>query len=117
VKKNYNQGGMKVLKLRTALCLALIVGTLTLLNGVLQGARIETIIYRIIVSIAIFGFIGYGIGLIVERFFENIALKKLEEKSQRDELKENEPSDDVTENSEFAPFTSTSFEQITRPKE
>ncbi|AJQ27343.1 hypothetical protein [Pelosinus fermentans] len=105
-----------MLKLRTALCLALIVGTLTLLNGVLQGARIETIIYRIIVSIAIFGFIGYGIGLIVERFLK-IALKKLEEKSQRDELKENEPSDDVTENSEFAPFTSTSFEQITRPKE
>jgi hypothetical protein len=53
----------------------------------------------------------------VERFLKNIALKKLEEKSQRDELKENEPSDDVTENSEFAPFTSTSFEQITRPKE
>ncbi len=109
---------MKVLKLRTALCLALIVGTLTLLNGVLQGARLETIIYRIIVSVAIFGFIGYGIGLIVERFLKNIALKKLEEKSQEDRLKENESSDDdITDNSEFAPFTSTSFEQITRPKE
>jgi len=117
VKKNYNQGGMKVLKLRAALCLALIVGTLTLLNGVLQGARLETIIYRIIVSVAIFGFIGYGIGLIVERFLKNIALKKLEEESQKDRLQENESSDDITDNSEFAPFTSTSFEQITRPKE
>ncbi|SFL72551.1 hypothetical protein [Pelosinus propionicus] len=106
-----------MLKLRTALCLALIVGTLTLLNGMLQGARLETIIYRIIVSVAIFGFIGYGLGLIVERFFKKIALKKLNEKYQSDTLKENEPSDDVTGNSEFAPFTSTSFEQITRPKE
>ena len=117
MKKNYNQGGMQVLKLRTALCLALIVGALTLLNGVLQGARLETIIYRIIVSVAIFGFIGYGIGLIVERFLKKIALKKLEEKSQGDKLTNNDYPDDIADNSEFAPFTSTSFEQITRPKE
>lgn len=101
-----------MLKLRIALCLALVVGTLTLLNGMLQGARLETVIYRMIISIAIFGFIGYGIGMIVESFLH----KKLIEKFQKNSLQE-EVLDKDMEESEFTPFTSNSFEQITRPKE
>lgn len=106
-----------MLKLRSALCLALIVGALTLLNGMLQGARLETIVYRIIISIAIFGFMGYGLGMIVERFLKNIAIKKVEQGQKKDILNEERPLEDLPVSSEFAPFTSTSFQQITRPKE
>jgi len=108
---------MKVLKLRIALCLALIVGALTLLNGMLQGARLETVIYRIIISIAIFGLIGYGLGIIVERFLENIVVKNIEQ-GPKDIVNEEQPlEEDLPVDSEFAPFTSESFQQITRPKE
>jgi hypothetical protein len=108
---------MRVLNLRIALCLALIVGALTLLNGMLQGARLETIIYRIIISVAIFGLIGYGLGIIVERFLKNIVVKNVEQ-GQKDIVNEGQPLDnDLPVDSEFAPFTSNSFQQITRPKE
>jgi hypothetical protein len=103
-----------VLKLRIALYLALIVGALTLLYGMLQGARLETVIYRIIVSIAIFGIIGYGLGIIVERFLKNVAQGQ---KKDQDIVNEKQPLDDAPKDSEFAPFTSSSFQQITRPKE
>lgn len=101
-----------MLKLRIALCLALVVGALTLLNGMLQGARLETIIYRIIISIAIFGFIGYGMGMLVEGFIRTKLSEKLSKNSMQEEV-----SDKGSENSGFTPFTSNSFEQVTRPKE
>lgn len=99
-------------KLRIALCLALIVGTLTLLNGMLQGARLETVIYRFIISISIFGFIGYGLGIIVERFLRHRAAIYLEKEQKKDSLEEDNPGD-----SEFAPFTANSFQQVKRPEE
>jgi uncharacterized protein YacL len=117
VRKNYNQGGWRVLKLRIALCLALIVGALTLLYGMLQGARLETIIYRIIISIAIFGFIGYGLGIIVERSLKNLEVKNIKQGQKKDIVDEKQPLDDPPKDSEFAPFTSNSFQQISRPKE
>jgi hypothetical protein len=106
-----------VLKLRIALCLALIVGTLTLLNGTLQGARLETVIYRFIISIAIFGFIGYGLGIIVERFLQHTVAKNLEQEQEKDSLKDDKPSEDSPGDSEFAPFTADSFQQVKRPEE
>jgi Na+/glutamate symporter len=107
-----------VLKLRIALCLALIVGTLTLLNGMLQGARLETVIYRIIISIAIFGIIGYVLGIIVERFLQKKLEVKNRDQGQKEEsVNEEQFLDDLPKDSEFAPFTSNSFQQITRPKE
>lgn len=109
---------MRVLKLRIALCLALIVGALTLLNGMLQGARLETVIYRIIISIAIFGIIGYVLGIIVERFLKKkLEVKNREQGQKKEIVNEEQPLDDLPKDSEFAPFTSSSFQQITRPKE
>lgn len=82
----------------------------------LQGARLETVIYRIIISIAIFGFIGYGLGIIMERFLKNIVVK-IEQGHKEDIIHKEEPINDIPMNSEFAPFTSNSFQQIARPKE
>ena len=104
-------------KLRIALCLALIVGTLTLLNGMLQGARLETVIYRFIISVSIFGFIGYGLGIIVERFLKHTAAICLEKEQKKDSLKEDKTFDDSPGDSEFAPFTANSFQQVKRPEE
>ncbi|AIF52099.1 hypothetical protein [Pelosinus sp. UFO1] len=106
-----------MLKLRIALGLASIVGALTLLNGILQGARIETVLYRIIISIAVFGFIGYGIGIIAEKFLKRVLEKEMGREQETEIINEQQPLEDLSIDSEFAPFTSGNFEQISRPKE
>lgn len=108
----------KVLKLRISLCLALIVGTLTLTYGMLQGARIATIIFRSIVSIVLFGFIGYGLGIIFERYWQKALKEKDKNEGQEiDIVSEQQPLGEVCSDSEFAPFTADNFQQVTRLEE
>lgn len=106
-----------MLKLRIALGLASIVGALTLLNGILQGARIETVMYRAIISIAVFGFIGYGLGIITENFLKRVLEKEMGREQETEIINEQQSLKDVSIDPEFAPFTSGNFEQISRPKE
>jgi hypothetical protein len=108
----------RVLKLRIALCLALIVGTLTLTNGMLQGARVATIIYRIIISVTLFGFIGYGLGFIFENYFKKYLVEKEIGKGQEIDLVSEQPSlEELSKEPAFSPFTADNFQQMTRPKE
>lgn len=116
-KKNCNQGGDRVLKLRIALCLALVVGTLTLMNGILYGARIVTIIYRVVISVVVFGFAGYCIGVVFENFFKNLLVTKKAQGQHIDIVSEQQTSDELPNESGFSPFTSDNFQQISRPKE
>lgn len=106
-----------MLKLRIALGLASIVGALTLLNGILQGARIETVMYRAIISIAVFGFIGYGLGIIAENFLRRVLAKEMGREQETESINEQQSLEDLSVDSEFAPFTSQNFQQISRPKE
>jgi len=116
-KKNCNQGGDKVLKLRIALCLALVVGTLTLTNGILYGARAVTIIYRVAISIVVFGLAGYGVGIAVEIFLKKILDEKTVQGQHIDRALEQQTIDELPNESAFSPFTSDNFQQISRPKE
>ncbi len=59
-------------KWRFSLILALIAGFFTFLFGVFQGARIETLLFRTIVSVLIFSSVGYMLGFFSERFFRQL---------------------------------------------
>jgi len=106
-----------VLRLRIALYLALVVGTLTLTNGIFYGARIVTIIYRVVVSVVVFGLAGYGVGILFENFLKKLLEKKLAQGQHIDIALEQQTIDEVPNESGFSPFTSDNFQQISRPKE
>lgn len=106
-----------MLKLRIALYLALVVGTLTLANGILYDARAVTIIYRVVISVVIFGLAGYCLGVGIEVFLKRLLLKDIEKRQHNDTIHEQQVSDELSTESEFSPFTSGNFEQISRPKE
>lgn len=107
----------RVLKLRIALCLALVVGTLTLTNGILYGARMVTIIYRVAISVAVFGIAGYGVGVVLEKFLKKMLIKKTQQGQHIDIVSEQQTIDEIPNESGFSPFTSDNFQQISRPKE
>jgi len=106
-----------VLKLRIAWCLALVVGTLTLINGILYDARLVTIFYRVAISIVVFGLVGYGAGIIIENFLKKLLVKKAAEDQHIKVASEQQTADELPNESEFSPFTSGNFQQISRPKE
>lgn len=110
-----------MLKLRIALCLALVVGTLTLTNGLLHDARMATIIYRVVISVVLFGVIGYVLAVVGERFYKSVMEKNIAQGQPADIVSEQSSDDDKNSESEaeseFSPFASDNFEQIARPKE
>jgi hypothetical protein len=59
---------VSVLKLRLALCLALIVAVLTASVGLAQGVRPLTVLYRTFISLLVFGVGGYLLGCVAESF-------------------------------------------------
>lgn len=106
-----------MLKLRIALCLALVVGTLTLTNGIIYGARTVTIIYRTVISVVIFGFAGYALGVVAERFLKKLVEEDNIQEPNTNVVSEEQAMDELPTESAFSPFTSNNFEQISRPKE
>jgi len=103
-----------VLKLRFAVCLALVVGITTVIISVLNEARPMTILYRTIISISVFGVCGYFLGSAAETFLLSL-LPPLKTRGQKiDIISEKENSDSPNT---FDPFTPDKFEQISSPKE
>lgn len=103
-------------KLRVALGLALIVGTLTLTNGILYDARLITIFYRVLISLIIFGIAGYFLGIVAEKFLNGLLLKDNAQEQDMDVVRQQETIEDLPPENEFSPFASENFEQISRPK-
>lgn len=103
-------------KLRVALCLALLVGTLTFANGILYGARLTTIVYRVLISLLIFGTAGYFLGGVGEKFLKELLLKYTEQEPHKDIVSQEEHIEELPPENAFSPFTSENFEQISRPK-
>lgn len=106
-----------MLKLYISLCLALVVGTLTLTNGILHDARLATIAYRVVISVALFGIVGYALGIVGEKIYRELITKSREQGQQSDAVSTEHTDHEVMPESEFSPFASDSFEQISRPKE
>lgn len=63
------------MKLRVSLTVSVIAGCLTFLFGMLQDARLVTLLYRTIVSSFIFGLVGLFFGRAVEAFLNRIKLE------------------------------------------
>ena len=106
-----------MLKLRIALCLALVVGTLTLINGIIYSARMVTIIYRVVISIVFFGLAGYSVAVLFENYFKKILMNRTTQVQDVDISSEQQISAEQPNESGFSPFTSDNFQQIARPKE
>jgi len=62
-----------MLKLRIALVLALIAAVITAVVGAVQGARATTILYRTLVSLAVFGGGAYLAGKAAEQYLLRLA--------------------------------------------
>ncbi len=103
-------------KLYVALCLALVVGTLTLTNGILHDARWMTILYRVLISMIIFGIAGYFLGVVGEKFLKELLLKYAPQEEQIDVVTQEEELENLPAENGFSPFASENFEQISRPK-
>ena len=116
-----------MLKLRIALCLAFVVGALTLAYGIVSGARIATVMYRVMISFVVFSMIGYGLAIVVEKFinekvvYEKVVNEKVVNEivpqQQNDDAIAQQTSDELPTESSFSPFTSEHFEQVPSPKE
>ncbi len=106
-----------MLKLYISLCLALVVGTLTLTNGILHDARLAIIAYRVVISVVLFGIIGYALGIVGEKFYREMIAKSREHRQDSEVVSTKSNDHEVIPESEFSPFASDSFEQISRPKE
>ncbi|MCE5284762.1 MAG: hypothetical protein LLG02_02790 [Pelosinus sp.] len=106
-----------MLKLRIAICLALFVGTLTLVLGLINEARFTIIIYRTMVSFLLFGVLGLVFGSVAERFLHKF-LQKLTNKGQDDIVNETELAQSQDqEAAAFSPFNPDNFEHIAQNKE
>ncbi len=106
-----------MLKLRIALCLAFVVGALTLAYGIVSGARIATVMYRVMISFVVFSMIGYGLAIVVEKFINEKVVNEIVPKQQNDDAIAQQTSDELPTESSFSPFTSEHFEQVPSPKE
>lgn len=99
-----------MLKLRFAVGLALFVGIITFIISVVNDVRPATVLYRAIISLSIFGAIGYLLGGVTENFL-TIKAKDIKSPGQKvDIISEQEnavPNDHV-----FDPFTPDNFEHI-----
>ncbi len=99
-----------MLKLRFAVGLALFVGIITFFISVANDVRPATILYRSIISLSVFGALGYLLGAVVENFLTMKAkdIKSSEQKVDIISEQENAvPNDHV-----FDPFTPDNFEHI-----
>ena len=105
-----------MLRRHFSLCLALVVGTLTLANGLWNSARIVTIVYRVAISGVIFGIVGYGLGIMFENLLKDILLKQTIQRQQVNTDSEQQTNEAKPTDNGFSPFTSENFEQISRPK-
>ncbi len=105
------------MKLRVTLCVALIVGTLTLIIGLLRDARLVTILYRTGISVIIFGICGYMISNLVENYLIRFLSQSKPKGQKVDIVSEQEEVGVVHSEPIFSPFTSDSLERVSRLQE
>lgn len=103
-------------KLRFAGCLSLVVAILTLTISVVHGARPMTILYRTLISIAIFGIAGFIFGGIVERFFGRTLSSQSPKEDQGELVGEDKKIENkvAAESADFTPFTPENLAHVIR---
>ena len=131
-KKSYRKG-LFVLKVKLAIALAVIAAIITIIMGFVNHARMIVILYRTVISIALFGTCGYIMGLVYEKNLLPYCIKLLKEEevgskldiqSSPDEDSIIESEDEIdseknkgAKNDEFAPFTTNNLRRVKSPEE
>ncbi len=111
-----------MLKLRCAVGLAVLTGLCTLLSGFANYARPTIVLYRTAVSMLIFAIIGFGVGLLWERFSRERSERIKDDESLLDNENEATEVDIVQEDENlsgeesFDELTVEDFENISHPK-
>ena len=104
-----------MLKLQSACLLALIAGSLTLITSILSDSRMFTIFYRTILSIGLFGVLGYVAGSFVEPYLQRLTAE-IKPKGQKIDIVNEQKNIDIQENgNQFSPFSQDNLEHISRP--
>jgi len=103
-------------KLWFALGLALVVAALTLIIGLLQDARIATVIYRMLVSFVVFGAIGYFLALAGGKFWADAVTDVKSKGKKVDIINEEEPVGDGERepDKQFVPLAPDNLERLSR---
>jgi len=104
-------------KLRIAFIVALSAGTLTLIFSVANDVRLFTLLYRVLISMTIFGLSGYIFADNLEKFYKRNHPNG-NNKGQNVDLTSEAQNNDTALYSKphFRSFTPDSFENISQPK-
>lgn len=103
-------------KLQFAGCLALFVGIVTFVISVMNDARPTTILYRSVISVSVFGLLGYLLAGLTGNWLaaKSDSLHSSEEPA---EQVNEQKSDGMPAERAFDPFTPDQFEHISSPKD
>lgn len=114
-----------MLKIWLAIGLAAIVAVITMLMGLINQARFTVILYRTIISIAVFGSCGYLMGIVFDKkimpYIIRLNSKQEQEISENQSLEENmdnnrdETVSEKIEATAFAPFTADNLNRVSPP--
>lgn len=101
-------------RLRFAGCLALFVGIATFVISVMNEARPTTILYRSVISVSIFGLLGYLLAGLTGNWLaaKSSNLKSSAEPATHEQANGEPPGDPA-----FDPFTPDKFEHISSSKD
>jgi hypothetical protein len=108
-----------MVKLKIAFTFAIISCILTIFSALTEHVRISTLFYRMIVSMLLFGVVGYFVSGFIQKYISRLLIK----------LQQNEDSNDVLQNplpdnnssdgkdTEFRPLTVQKLEHISETKQ
>lgn len=107
-----------MVKIKIAFTFAMLACILTAVCALSEQARIVTILYRMAVSMLLFGFLGYFSAAFIQRQVER-KLRVTTEKGQKIDISQNPQTDKlapVGQNTNFSPLTAENLEHITEMK-
>jgi len=107
-----------MVKLKIALVFAIITCIFTAVSAISEQARIMTIFYRVIISMLVFGLVGYFAAIYIQQKIE-LKLNLLTKKAPTTEPSPLPPGDEsssVEPNIKFSPLTAENLEHITEAK-
>ena len=104
-----------MIKYKLALSFAVAAAFFTACFGLINDIRAVTLLYRMFVSIAVFGFFGYLLSLCFENYLNKLSLHS-NTKGRNIDITATEDDVPTEPQSSFSPLTPDKFEHITSEK-
>lgn len=107
-------------KLKFSVCLALLVGALTLIISLAHEVSPLAALYRSIVSVVVFGCVGFAVVWSIEGYLRTTLIRRLSENETRDNAVQIQEPSSVNEGEDdegFIPVTPDQFEHIVRSRD